>query len=56
LNSSSFLILGIGYIKAFVGLLEVAEVLIIILEHLPPSRVSAPDLHSVGSSRVDDIP
>jgi hypothetical protein len=31
-------------------------VLILILEELPPTRVSAPDLHVVGSTSTLDIP
>jgi hypothetical protein len=35
------------YRKSFVGL-PVNELHVFILEHLPPSRVSAPDLHIIG--------
>jgi hypothetical protein len=49
-NISSFFIFSSMDIKAFVGLLEVAEVLALVLEDLPPSRVGAPDLHVAGSS------
>jgi hypothetical protein len=46
-NWSAFFISTTIYIKASVGILEVAEVVSLILENLPPSRVSAPDLEVV---------
>ena len=46
---SAFFILSTMDIKAFV-VLPVDEVLVLIGEDLPPSRVSAPDLHVVSPS------
>jgi hypothetical protein len=43
-NFSSFFVFATMDIKAFLGLLEVAEVFSFIGEHLPPSGVGAPDL------------
>jgi hypothetical protein len=55
LNSLSFLILGSCDIK-YLTVLPVDELVILVLEYLEPSRVSAPDLHVVGSSRTLDVP
>jgi hypothetical protein len=55
-DGCSFLILGGGNIKASIGLLDVTEVLSLECEDLPPSWVSAPDLHVVGSSWASDVP
>ena len=38
------------------AVLPVDELLVLILEDLPPSRVGAPDLHVVGSTRASDVP
>jgi hypothetical protein len=50
LNLLSFNVLSLVNIKAFVAVLDVAEVLTREDEDLPPSRVSAPDLHLLGLS------
>jgi hypothetical protein len=54
-DCSSFLILASSNIEAFL-VLPVDEMFISIGEDLPPSRVSAPDLHVVGLARVLDVP
>jgi hypothetical protein len=54
-NLLSFLILSSSDIKDFASL-PVDKLVGLILEDLPPSRVGAPDLHVVGSSRILDIP
>jgi hypothetical protein len=43
----SFLILAIFNVKDLAGL-PVDELVILILEHLPPAGVGAPDLHVIG--------
>jgi hypothetical protein len=55
LNSLSFLILGSCDIK-YLTVLPVDELVILVLEYLEPSRISAPDLHVVGSSRTLNVP
>ena len=50
LNLLSFIVFSLENIKAFVGVLDVAEVFTREDEDLPPSRVSAPDLHVLGLS------
>jgi len=54
-NSLSFLVLGIFHIKHLTAL-PVDELVVLILEHLEPSGVGAPDLHVVGSSSILDVP
>jgi hypothetical protein len=55
LNWVSFFILSSSDIEDF-AVVPVDELVVLILEDLPPSRVSAPDLHVVGFSRALDIP
>jgi hypothetical protein len=55
LNCRTFLIFASFNIEDLVGL-PVDELILLILENLPPSRVSAPDLHVIGSTRALDIP
>jgi hypothetical protein len=54
LNWASFSIITTFNIKHFT-VVPVDELVTLILEDLPPSRVSAPDLHVVGSTRRFDI-
>jgi hypothetical protein len=54
-NSMSFFILGTLDVKYLVGL-PVDELFILILKDLPPSGVSAPDLHVVSSSAALNVP
>jgi hypothetical protein len=54
-NSLSFLIFASSDIKGF-AVLPIDELVILILENLEPSRVSAPDLHVISSSSTLDIP
>jgi hypothetical protein len=56
LNSLHFFILSLEYIKASVGFLDIAEVLTLEYEDLPPSWVGAPDLHVLCLSWALDIP
>jgi hypothetical protein len=51
----SFFIFASSNIKNLV-VIPVHELAVLILENLPPSRVSAPDLHVVGFTRALDIP
>jgi hypothetical protein len=51
----SFLVFTSSDIKSLVAL-PVDELVVLISENLPPSRVSAPDLHVVCSSRALDVP
>jgi hypothetical protein len=51
----SFFIFASSNIKNLV-VIPVHELAVLILEDLPPSRVSAPDLHVVGFTRALDIP
>jgi hypothetical protein len=51
----SFNILSSSDIKYFT-VLPIDELAVLILEYLEPSRVSAPDLHVVGSTSRLDIP
>jgi len=51
----TFFVFTSFYIKNFL-VLPVDELTILILENLPPTRVSAPDLHVLCSSRVLNIP
>jgi len=46
---SSFFVFAAMNIKTF-GILPIAEVFILVGENLPPSRVSAPDLHAAAFS------
>jgi hypothetical protein len=55
-NWSTFFISTSRDIKASVGILEVAEVVSLILENLPPSGVGAPDLEVVWSSWAGNVP
>lgn len=50
LNLLALYIFTLVDIEAFVSLLDVTEVLSLVGEDLPPSRVGAPNLHVVGSS------
>jgi hypothetical protein len=54
LNGLAFFVLASSDVKDFAAL-PVDELVVLILEDLPPSRVGAPDLHVVGSSGVLDI-
>jgi hypothetical protein len=54
-NCLSFSILGTCDIKYFT-VLPIDELAVLVLEDLEPSRVSAPDLHVVGSTRRLDVP
>jgi hypothetical protein len=54
-NCSTFFILTSSNIKHLV-VIPVDELAILILENLPPTRVSAPDLHVLCSTRALDIP
>jgi hypothetical protein len=54
-NFASFLVLSTKHIKHLAAL-PVDELFFLILENLEPSRVSAPDLHIVGSTSALDIP
>jgi len=51
----TFFVLGSLYIKNLV-VLNVDELFTLVLEDLPPSTISAPDLHVVGSSSAVDVP
>jgi hypothetical protein len=55
-NCSSFIIFWTSNIQASIWLLNVAEVLSLECEDLPPTRISAPDLHIAWSSWACDIP
>jgi hypothetical protein len=54
-DRSSFFVFTSFNIKDLV-VLPVDKLLVLILEDLPPSRVSAPDLHVVTSSTAGDVP
>jgi len=54
LNWVSFFIFTTSYIKNLI-VVPVDELVVLILEYLPPSRVSAPDLHVTCSSRALDV-
>jgi hypothetical protein len=49
-NSLTFLVFASFNIEYLVDILEVNELRSRVLEELPPSRVSTPDLHVVGFS------
>jgi hypothetical protein len=51
----AFNVFSSSYIKYFT-ILPIDELIFLILEHLEPSRVGAPDLHVVGSTSTLDIP
>jgi hypothetical protein len=53
-NFLTFYILTLYNIKGL-SALPVDELAVLVLEYLPPSRVGAPDLHVVGSSRVLNV-
>jgi hypothetical protein len=54
LNCGSFTVIATLYIK-YLLVLPIDELVVLILENLPPSRVCAPDSHAVGSSIVGDV-
>jgi hypothetical protein len=53
--SLAFNVFSSSYIKYLI-VIPVDELTVLILENLEPSRVSAPDLHVVGSTSTLDIP
>jgi hypothetical protein len=54
-NSLTLFIFTTRYIKDLV-VRWIVEVFILVIENLEPSRISAPDLHVLGSSSALDIP
>jgi hypothetical protein len=54
-NGLTFLVFSSFNIKYLV-VIPVDELAVLILEHLEPSRVGAPDLHVVSSTSTLDIP
>jgi len=56
LNFLSFDIFTLVYIKAYVSLLDIAEVFSAVHKDLEPLRVGTPDLHFLGLSCTLDVP
>jgi len=54
LNWGTFTVIVTFDIKSFTGL-PIDELVVLVLEYLPPVRVGAPDLHVVGSTIALDV-